>query len=249
MTLPNTPLWRALAAMTIEPPGAAVTFTARLARDNRWSRRHADAVMEEYRRFLYLAVTGSKPITPPVDVDQAWHLHLTYSRHYWDEMCGRILGRPLHHDPTEGGPAQQAHFLAQYAATLDRYRAAFGEPPTAIWPAPAVRFAPPRSRLAFPRLAAAGSTALLAGACTALTAATGEPDTRIVGVIVLLLAVIASVILLVTLTVVRQARRRRAARAGAAGGGGGSGASASDIDCGDGGSGCGGSGCGGGCGS
>ena len=133
----DTPLWQALAAMRIEREGASATFARRLGRKQGWGKRHTYAVIEEYRRFLYLAATGDRPVTPSDDVDEAWHLHLTYTRHYWDELCARILGRPLHHDPTEGGAAQQAHFKDQYAATLARYELVFGEPPRAdVWPAP-----------------------------------------------------------------------------------------------------------------
>ena len=39
-------------------------------------------------------------------VDAAWHLHLTYTRSYWDRFCKETLGQPLHHDPTRGGPAE-----------------------------------------------------------------------------------------------------------------------------------------------
>jgi hypothetical protein len=133
----DAPLWQALAAMRIEREGATATFARRLGRKQGWGKRHTYAVIEEYRRFLYLAATGERPVTPSDDVDEAWHLHLTYTRHYWDELCGRILGKPLHHDPTEGGADQQAHFRDQYEATLARYEAMFGEPPRAdVWPAP-----------------------------------------------------------------------------------------------------------------
>jgi hypothetical protein len=100
-------------------------------------------VVEEYRRFVYLAMAAGHPVTPSVDVDHAWHLHLTYTRSYWEEMCGRVLGRPLHHDPTRGGLAEGAKFTDWYARTLRSYQEAFGSaPPADIWPSPAERFAP-----------------------------------------------------------------------------------------------------------
>ncbi|HZG47655.1 MAG TPA: hypothetical protein VEZ41_15510 [Allosphingosinicella sp.] len=245
------PLWLSLAEMRVEPPGAALTFTARLARDQRWSRRHAEAVMEEYRRFIFLAATGSRPVTPSRDVDEAWHLHLTYSRHYWDELCGRILGRPLHHDPTEGGAAQQAHFFDQYAATLARYEAVFGEPPRPdIWPSPAIRFGRPEPRR-WPRLAAAGSISLAAAGCTALAGASAGGGTvaivLVIGMLVLLVGVLSS-------AVVRGASQKRKKDEGDGGGatttssstGNRDGKDTDSADSGDGGDG--GGGCGGGCG-
>ena len=76
-----------------------------------------------------------------------WHQHLTYSRDYWNVWCRDVLARPLHHDPTLGGPAEQNRFRAQYASTLARYENFFGAPPEAYWPATHRRFGPlPRYR-------------------------------------------------------------------------------------------------------
>ncbi len=138
----SDPLWRRLRAMRIGPLDAALTFEKRLARENGWSDVQAAEVMEEYRRFLYLAAVVREPITPSVAVDQAWHLHLTYSRHYRDVLCDKILGRPFHHEPTHGGSGESARFWRQYERTLAAYSSVFGsEPPPAIWPDAQTRFA------------------------------------------------------------------------------------------------------------
>lgn len=135
-------LLAAIEALDVDPPNAALRFTDRLAREQGWSRRHAVAVDREYRRFLYLAATIDRPMTPSDAVDQAWHLHLTYTRSYWDDLCGRILRRPLHHGPTPGGRDAKECYHDRYSATLERYAAVFGHaPPAAIWPAPERRFA------------------------------------------------------------------------------------------------------------
>ena len=79
-------------------------------------------------------MTVGRHVCPSEDVDQAWHLHLTYTRSYWKRFCGDVLGRPLHHDPTRGGPAEARKHLAMYDRTLAAYREAFGhEPPPDIW--------------------------------------------------------------------------------------------------------------------
>jgi hypothetical protein len=97
--------------------------------------------MTEYRRFVFLAMEAGHPVTPSEQVDQAWHLHLLYTRSYWDDLCGQVLGRPLHHGPTQGGPAEGAKFHDWYRATLDSYERIFGRrPPADIWPEPAARF-------------------------------------------------------------------------------------------------------------
>ncbi|TWT30966.1 hypothetical protein KOR34_43390 [Posidoniimonas corsicana] len=135
-------LWRRLERFQFDDPASAFTFTQRLARENHWTVGHANAVVDEYRRFLFLAMTAGHEVTPSEAVDQAWHLHLTYTRSYWDELCGEVLGCPLHHGPTKGGAADAARFREQYDQTLAGYRRAFGvAPPTDTWPSADVRFA------------------------------------------------------------------------------------------------------------
>jgi hypothetical protein len=142
------PVWVALSRHSIGPDDAALPFGARLARENGWTTAFAARVMEEYRRFAFLAATGMQAVTPSDAVDQAWHLHLTYTRDYWERFCPAVLGRPLHHEPTAGGPAEQHRFHAQYADTLRRYEEAFGvAPPADLWPGAAQRLRrDPRAR-------------------------------------------------------------------------------------------------------
>lgn len=150
--------------------GCALPFAERLARENGWTRGYAERVFAEYKRFLYLAALGEHAVTPSDAVDQTWHLHLVYTRSYWDELCGKLLGRPLHHHPTLGGPEERARFLSQYAATLDSYARVFGErPDPRIWPAPAQRFRAGR-RYATRYRSALAFLALGAISCTSLSA-------------------------------------------------------------------------------
>lgn len=134
------PVWQSLSYYRIGPDDAALSFAQRLARENGWSLDHAERVIEEYKRFCFLAVTAPHAVTPSDAVDQAWHLHLTYTRDYWERFCPEILGRPLHHGPTAGGAAEGHRYFAQYADTLRSYEAAFGLPPAEIWPDAARRF-------------------------------------------------------------------------------------------------------------
>lgn len=142
MTDRERDLMAGIEGVVLDQPGASLPFSARLARDNGWSRTYAERVVAEYRRFVFLAAAAGHPVTPSEEVDQAWHLHLVYTRSYWDELCGEVLGFPLHHGPTVGGPAEGAKFTDWYQRTLDSYRRLFGtEPPSDIWPPPRDRFA------------------------------------------------------------------------------------------------------------
>lgn len=141
MTAERDALLARILAFDIDGGEASLPFAARLARENGWSRPYAERVVEEYKRFAFLAVTSGITVCPSEDVDAAWHLHLTYTRSYWKRFCGEVLGRPLHHEPTKGGSAEGAKHLAMYADTLAAYRDAFGRgAPTDIWPDGAQRF-------------------------------------------------------------------------------------------------------------
>ena len=147
------PVWQRISSYQFGPPEASLPFAARLARENGWSAARTERVIEEYRRFAFLAATGEAQVTPSDAVDQVWHLHLTYTRDYWERFCPDVLGRPLHHGPTAGGPDERNRFFAQYADTLARYEAAFGAPPPSdIWPSAAQRLIDdPRARRVHPR--------------------------------------------------------------------------------------------------
>lgn len=128
-------LWERLQRYRFDPTQVAHPFERRLASAERWPLGKASRVVEEYRRFVYLAVVADHAVTPSRAVDAAWHLHLIDSRRYWEEFCPVVLGRPLHHEPGRGGPSDRAHHRTQYARTLTSYRRCFGTaPPPDIWP-------------------------------------------------------------------------------------------------------------------
>jgi hypothetical protein len=239
-------LWDQLETMEIDPPDATTRFHHRLRQYNKWTDEFAGRVSKEYRRFLYLAARARHPVTPSDTVDQAWHLHLIYTRHYWEELCGKILGLQLHHEPSAGGAIESSKFERQYEQTIESYKAAFGEtPPADIWP---VR-TPAKLDTRGKKLLVAGATGV--GAAIALGAAS-----------IPLLIVVALVGILTYSHVAAAAPNAgmRASGCGAAGsgghaaaaglcgasggvGGGGDGGSGGGSD---GGGGCGGGGCGGG---
>ncbi|HEX9620845.1 MAG TPA: TIGR04222 domain-containing membrane protein [Polyangiaceae bacterium] len=135
-------LYTALRSFELDDPGARFPFSARLSRENRWSRAYTARVIDEYKRFLFLAAAAGHEVTPSEQVDQAWHLHLVYTESYWQGLCGEVLRRPLHHGPTRGGAADRARFRDAYQRTLASYRRYFGEDaPSDIWPDEAQRFA------------------------------------------------------------------------------------------------------------
>ncbi len=124
-------------AYPLDDPRDAVPFSRRVQRECRWFAPKTERAIAEYRRFVILAVAAGHRVSPSPSVDLVWHLHLTDTHRYWDEFCPQALGRPLHHEPSRGGAADQRELRALYQKTLDSYKRLFGEaPPEEFWPAP-----------------------------------------------------------------------------------------------------------------
>ncbi len=141
------PLYEKINAFPLDRADAAFPFSRRLRLENGWTDDYTRRVLTEYRRFLFLAAVCEHPVSPPDAVDQAWHLHMVYTRSYWDELCGETLGFPLHHGPTRGGQAESDKFTDWYAKTRETYRTWFGaEPPPDIWLSCAERSRQERNR-------------------------------------------------------------------------------------------------------
>lgn len=168
------PIWVALSDYSIGPADADLTFADRLRRENGWSTDQTERVIAEYKRFCFLAMTAGHPVTPSDAVDQAWHLHLAYTRDYWERFCPDVLGGPLHHGPTAGGTAERHRYYTQYAETLKSYELAFGEAaPADLWPDAARRLIEdPKARRVHPRDGVVVSRKLLRYAFAAMLALT-----------------------------------------------------------------------------
>ena len=109
-------------------------FNSRLARENNWSITYATLAIKEYKRFIFLMITSD-------EVDQVWHLHMLYTKSYWNDLCSNILKKQIHHNPTKGGKSESDRFMNQYIKTLSKYQEVFEEtPPKEIWPKPTERF-------------------------------------------------------------------------------------------------------------
>ncbi|MGK0205039.1 MAG: hypothetical protein ACI89X_000818 [Planctomycetota bacterium] len=251
----NQLLWQRLAAFKLDQADAALPFSRRLARENGWQHLEALAAIEEYRRFVFLATVAGHPVTPSGEVDQVWHLHLCYTRSYWDELCGEVLGRPLHHGPTQGGAEEGRKYADWYSKTVDSYEQHFGEkPPQRWWPAPNERFA----RRDWRRVDVAGTLLVsrrsvkrqVIGAATVLGLFTAASCRSLigdnVGALIAILAVFAIAGLVWHLK--QSGGGDRSGGAGHGHCGGGAGGQDHHADDGGGDSGCGGGGCGGGCG-
>ena len=120
--------------------GVSFPFSAKLAKENGWSSSYTRRVIQEYKRFCFLAMEAGHPVSPSETVDQAWHMHMLYTHEYWKHFCPEVLGGPFHHGPSRGGQKEHCKFDDWYRRTLESYQAFFGEmPPEDIWPSPKKR--------------------------------------------------------------------------------------------------------------
>ena len=134
------PIWLKIKSLEFDYKDVSLTFSERLASENRWAHWYALDVIEEYKKFLYIMAVSGHPVTPSVEIDQAWHLHLIYSRHYWEDFASFMPFKP-HHGPTKGGGEENKKYNDWYSKTLESYASIFGtNAPVNIWPEPNIRF-------------------------------------------------------------------------------------------------------------
>lgn len=167
MTATQQEIWQKLCEFQFDSPGARKLFETRLAVEQNWTIEYARRAIVEYRRFLLLCATAGHPCTPSEVVDEVWHMHLTFTKSYWLELCPNVLGKSLHHEPAVGLAGEDDKHRQAFQKTLNAYRTAFGEePPRDIWlvkkPIANLKGAPSRLRWPYASVAA---MALVAVGC------------------------------------------------------------------------------------
>lgn len=137
--LSNPALWEKISNFQLDDSAeaAAVQFSDKLAKEEKWTGDFAKRAIAEYKKFLYLCLTMPQGASPSDTIDKVWHLHLTYTVSYWQKLCGEILQKPLHHYPNKGGNEENLRHQQWYADTLIAYVKEFQEiPPADYWPVP-----------------------------------------------------------------------------------------------------------------
>ncbi len=133
-------LYQRIQAFNLDDLGDDLSFSKRLARENGWSAKYSQEAIAEYKKFAFLAVV-METATPSEQVDQVWHLHLTYTHSYWLDFCPHVLQKTLHHNPTKGGSVEGQKYDSCYKNTLLNYQKFFGVTPSEdFWSSPQIRF-------------------------------------------------------------------------------------------------------------
>lgn len=134
MTEQEKLLWQRIKNFQLDEPDVAFKFSDRLARENGWTIAYARRVIEEYKKFIFLCCVSNHGVTPSDPVDQAWHLHLTFTKSYWIDLCKNTLQKEIHHNPTKGGKNEAQKFDVYYTSSQQLYLENFGTtPPADIW--------------------------------------------------------------------------------------------------------------------
>lgn len=128
-------LWHKIKSFQLDDPESQLTFSEKLAKENSWSKNYAESVIEEYKKFVYLSCIAPGGLTPSKPVDIAWHLHLTYTKSYWEDLCEKVLKKKLHHKPSRGGSSEDEKHSQAYNYLFNVYNREFKNPPPGnIWP-------------------------------------------------------------------------------------------------------------------
>ena len=127
-------LWDKIRNFPIDDGSATITFSSKLAASQNWTAAFTQKAIDEYRKFIFLCCILEGGAAPSKSVDEVWHLHLTYTRSYWIDLCRNTLGKDIHHYPSTGGSKEEARHRLWHTETLGAYREVFGsDAPAEIW--------------------------------------------------------------------------------------------------------------------
>lgn len=124
-------LWKSVENFALDEPTDVYGFSTRLANENKWTINFVNSAILEYKKFMYLAATSDKMVSPSEVVDIVWHQHLVFTKSY-NEFCN-LLGRKIEHVPSTHNSKDHKKFAAAKERTKVIYEGTFGMQPEEIW--------------------------------------------------------------------------------------------------------------------
>ncbi|MCB1378899.1 MAG: hypothetical protein KDK89_11105 [Alphaproteobacteria bacterium] len=125
------PLWLKLNLTGLQGAQALAPFMDLLQKQMGWNANMATRVIEEYRKFLFLAMRAGHQVIPPGVINDVWMLHLQNAQNYWEQLGQMIADRPM-----AGGLDAKSFssMIDPWKQTLESYEKIFGtKPPMDIW--------------------------------------------------------------------------------------------------------------------
>lgn len=109
-------------------------FRDKLVRRFYWSEDFAKKAVNEYLKFIYLALTTNYAVTPSKVIDQVWCEHILFTQGY-KKFCEEVIERPFdRHPELLSGNMQSGIFNAQHQNVLVLYKNEFNvEAPEDVW--------------------------------------------------------------------------------------------------------------------
>lgn len=125
------PLWLKLNMMNVQGLQAFAPLMQAMQQQMGVQAGMAGRIVEEYRKFLFLAMRAGHQVIPPGVINDVWMMHMQNTQNYWEQLGQMIAEKPL-----AGGVDARAmgEMGDAWAATLKSYETIFGtKPPMDIW--------------------------------------------------------------------------------------------------------------------
>ena len=120
----------------IDTPNVPVPFSVKLAWQYRWNGPFTHRAICEYKKFIFLVMVSEERLSPTTVIDRVWHQHILYTQSYWNDFCGQLLKRQIHHTPGLGSEDEMQKYYIQCERAISLYRVHFDTPPADIWNSP-----------------------------------------------------------------------------------------------------------------
>lgn len=131
MTTDQQILWKKTEQFDLDHPLSEYGFSTRLARENYWTKNFTEQAILEYKKFMFLAATSDRMVSPSAIVDTVWHQHLIFTQSY-QEFCD-LLEKQIQHIPSTHNREDFQKFKHAKERTTILYETFFGKQPQAIW--------------------------------------------------------------------------------------------------------------------
>ena len=125
------PLWLKLNVMGMQGAQNFAPVMEMMQKQMGMNSEMASRVIEEYRKFLFLAMRAGHQVIPPGAVNDVWMQHMQSAQNFWEQLGQMITTQPL----ASGFDSKAFSAMADpWAATLASYEKIFGtKPPLDIW--------------------------------------------------------------------------------------------------------------------
>jgi hypothetical protein len=129
-----TNMWDKITEMFGGTDASTKAFADKISRKHQCSLSYAIKAVNEYKKFLYLAVISDFHVTPSQAIDKVWHEHILFTQAY-GIFCKEIIEYELNHHPELLPVEEQTErYHAQYLSTIELYIKEFDKlPPANVW--------------------------------------------------------------------------------------------------------------------